>query len=286
MKRQPYSRHIVIPDTQCHPGTPLEPLRWIGNYIVEEFAGRDDVKIVHLGDHADMPSLSSYDKPGSKQMEGRRYLEDIKAANEGWGALNEALWQHNQQQAKTKHKRWNPERHILLGNHENRITRAIDTDPVRLEGVLSLGHLDYARTGWRVHGFLDILWLDGVAYSHYAVTPMTGRPMGGQAQLQLQKLGHSMITGHQQTLDYAVRYTRNDEGRMRSIHRIIAGAAYAHHEDYLGPQGNDHWRGILVLNEVRGGSFDPMFVSLDYLCRRYEGRTLADWQEKRGLVRR
>jgi len=280
---QPYARHIVIPDTQVKPGVNLRPMGWIGQYIVDEFRDRPNIKIIHLGDHADFPSLSSYDKPGSKQLEGRRYIEDVKAANAGWAALNKPLVDLNKTRKKTKHGQWWPERHITLGNHENRVTRAVDSDPVRLEGVLDLQHLDYERSGWRVHRFLDILWLDGVGYSHYAVTPMTGRPMGGQAQLQLQKLGHSMITGHQQTLDYAVRYTRNENGGMRSIHRIIAGAAYAHHEEYLGPQGNDHWRGVLVLNEVRGGSFDPLFVSLDYLCRRYEGRTLDSWQKAQGI---
>lgn len=281
---QPYSRHIVIPDTQMKPGIPTDSLRWIGQYIVDEFVDRPNIKIIHLGDHADFPSLSMYDRPGSKQMEGRRYVEDVRAANEGWAALNEPLTTINHCRRKTKHKQWWPERHITLGNHEHRVTRAIESDPVRMEGVLSLDHLDYVRSGWTVHPFLDILWLDGVAYSHYAVTPMTGRPMGGQAQLQLQKLGHSMITGHQQILDYAVRYTRNEHGGMRSIHRIIAGAGYAHHEDYLGPQGNDHWRGVLVLNEVRGGSFDPLFISLDYLCRRYTGRTLLDYQKRKGLL--
>lgn len=278
-----YSTHVIIPDTQVHPGVSLKPISWIGRYIADEFYGKPDVKIIHLGDHADMPSLSSYDKPGSKQMEGRRYVEDIKAANDGWAALNKPVKDLNKARRASKHKGWEPERHVLIGNHEYRIQRAIDSDPVRLEGMLSLEHLDYKRSGWRVHDFLDILWLDGVAYSHYAVTPMTGRPMGGQAQLQLQKLGHSMVTGHQQTLDYAVRYTRNDQGNMRSIHRIIAGAAYGHHEDYLGPQGNDHWRGIIVAYEVRGGSFDPLFVSLNYLCRRYEGCTLDVWQRRVGI---
>lgn len=278
-----YATHVVLPDTQVKPGVNLKPMTWMGRYIVEEFRDKPNIKIVHLGDHADFPSLSSYDKPGSKQMEGRRYIEDVKAANAGWAALNKPLVDLNKSRKKTKHGQWWPERHIVLGNHENRVSRAIDSDPVRLEGVLDLNHLDYARSGWTVHPFLDILWLDGVAYSHYAVTPMTGRPMGGQAQLQLQKLGHSMITGHQQTLDYAVRYTRNEHGGMRSIHRIVAGAGYAHHEEYLGPQGNDHWRGLLVLHQVSKGSFDPMFVSLDYLCRRYEGKTLEAWQKSVGI---
>ena len=38
--------------------------------------------IVHIGDHWDMPSLSSYDKKGSRQMEGKRYVKDIDVGNE------------------------------------------------------------------------------------------------------------------------------------------------------------------------------------------------------------
>lgn len=267
-----YATHCVIPDTQVKPGVPTDNLEWIGTYIAEEMADRPHLSVIHLGDHADMPSLSSYDKPGSKQMEGRRYQDDIDSANVAFHRLNEPF------------RHLKASRHILLGNHEQRIERAINSDPVKLEGVLSYDHLNYKSLGWKVHPFLEVPFIDGVGYSHYFVTPLTGRPLGGSAQLQLGKLGHSAISGHQQTLDHAVKFTRNDKGEMRSIHRIIAGAAYLHDEDYMGPQGNvAHWRGILVLNEVRNGSFDPMFVSLDYLCRRYTGSTMAQYRRKHGL---
>lgn len=265
-----YACHVVIPDSQVKPGVPTDFLSWIGNYIADELADRPNLRVIHLGDHADMPSLSTYDKPGSKEMEGRRYWDDIEAANAGFDRLAAPILDVP------------CDRHILLGNHEYRIQRAINSDPVKFEDVIGFHHLNYEDWGFKVHDFLDIAWIDGVAYSHYFITPMTGRPMGGQAQLQLSKLGHSAISGHQQTLDYAVRYTRNDKGQMRSIHRIIAGASYTHHEDYLGPQGNAHWRGIIVLNEVRAGSFDPLFVSMDYLCRRYESKYLVDYQRKHG----
>ena len=265
-----YATHVVIPDSQIKPGVPTDFLEWIGLYIAESLGDRPNLRVIHLGDHADMPSLSVYDKPGSKEMEGRRYHADIEAANKGFARLAEPLMDVP------------CDRHILLGNHEYRIQRAINSDPVKFEGVIGFEDLNYKDFSFKVHDFLDIVFIDGVGYSHYAVTPMTGRPMGGSALLQLGKLGHSMVTGHQQTLDYAVRYTRNDKGQMRSIHRIIAGASYTHHEDYLGPQGNEHWRGIIVLNEVRAGSFDPLFVSADYLCRRYTGRTLRDYQRRHG----
>lgn len=264
-----YSTHVVIPDTQVKPGVPTDHLEWAGLYIAEELSNRPNLKVIHLGDHADMPSLSTYDKPGTKQMEGRRYIEDIRAANAGFARLSEPF------------SGVSASRHILLGNHEQRLQRAIDSDPVKFEGVIGYNDLDYKRLGWKVHDFLDVVFIDGVGYSHYFITPMTGRPMGGSAALQLGKLGHTAISGHQQTLDYAIKYTRNDKGEMRSIHRLIAGAFYLHDEDYMGPQGNvAHWRGIIVLNEVRAGSFDPMFVSLDYLCRRYTGLTLVQYRKK------
>ena len=51
--------HVVIPDTQAKAGVPTEHLRWIGQYIVDQYAGRDHIKIVHLGDHWDLPASVS-----------------------------------------------------------------------------------------------------------------------------------------------------------------------------------------------------------------------------------
>ena len=46
---------------------------------------------------------------------------------------------------------------------------------------------------------------------------------------------------------------------------------YEHNEDYMGPQGNKHFRGIVMLHEVEpDGSFDMMPVSLRYLKDKYE----------------
>lgn len=50
---------------------------------------------------------------------------------------------------------------------------------------------------------------------------------------------------------------------------IIAGSCYEHDEDYLGPQGNNHFRGILMAYDVQNGSFDEHFVSLKYLKEHY-----------------
>ena len=48
-------KHLVIPDTQVKPDFHIEHLEWAGQYAVDK---KPDV-IVHLGDHWDMPSLST-----------------------------------------------------------------------------------------------------------------------------------------------------------------------------------------------------------------------------------
>lgn len=251
-------KHIVIPDTQVRPGDDLGFLERIGNYIVEK---QPDV-VIHLGDHADMPSLSSYDV-GKKSFEGRRYLADIEAAKEGMRRLWKPLDEFNAKARKNGKKQYNPRKVLTMGNHENRINRAVEQD-AKLEGVLSTDALDYTGFGFEVYPFLDVVIIDGIAYSHYYITGVAGRP-ASSARAQLLVNHMSSIAGHQQGMQIATG--RRADGKM--ITNIIAGSCYEHDEGYLGPQGNKHWRGFLVLHDVRDGEFDLMPVSLKYLNRKY-----------------
>lgn len=260
----------MIPDTQVKPGVNTAHLGWIGNYLVDHFA-HTDLVVIHLGDHADMPSLSSYDI-GKKEMEGRRYQADIAAANEGFWALNAPLYKYNRRRVKNKQAQWWPERHLTLGNHENRITRAVESD-AKLDGTLSLDDLDYAKYGWQVHDFLEVVDLDGVLYSHYFYRPMSGRPYAGEnLETRLKDIGCSFTMGHQQTYKVAVRYVNGKQQRG-----LLAGSCYLHSEKYLGPQGDSYWRGILVCHEVEDGGYSLMEVSLDFLCRKYEHCRLEEF---------
>lgn len=246
----------VIPDTQVKPGVDLDYLSRIGEYLVEK---QPDV-IVHLGDHWDMPSLSSYDV-GKKSFEGRRYKNDIQAGNAGMEELLYPIKSYNKRAAANHKPRYRPEMHFLMGNHENRINRAVNSDP-KLEGTI--GVEDCYLDGWNVHDFLEVVIIGGVAFSHYFVTGVAGRP-ASTANAQLNKKHQSCIAGHQQGLQIATAH-RADGQRLTSI---IAGSCYEHDEDYLGHQGNKHWRGMLMLHEVNDGQFDLMPVSLDYINKKY-----------------
>ena len=244
--------HIVIPDTQVAPDVPTEHLSWISRYVWDEYRECSDLTVVHLGDHWDMPSLSSYDR-GKRQMEGRRYVEDITAGARGVDQLSKHLPEHARKV-------------FLLGNHEHRIERAAE-DNAQLDGLVTLSHvLDPLEDwGWEVYPYLAPVTIHGIVYSHFFYNPMTGRPYSGaNLETRLKTIGHSFTMGHQQGLKW---------GRIDTVKGphlgLVAGSCYLHDPEYLGPQAVSYWRGIIVKHDVDDGDYSPMFVSLSYLERRY-----------------
>ena len=222
-------KHLVLPDVQAKPGHDFTYLNKIGRYMVEK---RPD-KAICLGDFADMESLSSYDQ-GKKSFEGRRYRNDILASQDAMVAFLSPLWEFNSKAKRNKEKQYHPELILTLGNHEQRINRAVNDSP-QLEGVLSTKDLLYEDMGWEVYPFLDVVEVDGIAYSHYFTTGLMGRPVT-TASACLAKKHMSCVQGHQQGLQIHSAYKANGQ----QLTSIIAGSCYEHNEDYMSSQGNKH----------------------------------------------
>ncbi len=258
-------KHLIIPDLQVKPGVPLEHLDWIGQYIVHK---KPDV-IVQIGDFADMHSLSSYDM-GRKAGEGARYRDDIDASTEAMERLMAPLNAYNVHRQRNKKKQYTPRLVLTLGNHENRINRHVEGYPY-LADYLSTDDLGFESFGWEVHDFLEAVEIDGILYSHYFPRNANGKVVqtyrgAPNARAQVIREMQSCTSGHLQGLDYHIQQTGT-----RRHHGIIAGSCYLHDEGFLSPQGTAYWRGVVMKHEVEGGDYNPMFVSLDYLRRRYGG---------------
>ena len=251
-------KHYIIPDTQVTPDSPTEHLRWAGEYAVKH---RPDV-IIHIGDHWDFPSLSSYDK-GTKSFEGRRYLKDVNSGKAAMEVFMKPIWEEQARLRSNKKTIWKPRMVFLLGNHENRITRAIESSP-ELEGLMSFDDLGLEAMGWEVIPFLQVEVIDGVAYSHYFTSGVMGRPVSSARALVTKKM-MSCVMGHVQDRDIA--YARRGDGK--GVTGLFAGIFYVHDQGYLTPQTNGSWRGVWMLNEVKDGCFDELPISLDYLHRKY-----------------
>lgn len=263
MRGEGPKRHFIIPDTQTRPGVPLDHLDWIAQAIVDY---KPDV-VVHLGDHFDFPSLNGHEQPGSAPMEGRRFADDLFVGNEAFAQLSRPMDAEIARVAANHKKRWSPEKHFVTGNHEARADRVANNDP-RLLGTVGSDLCDLRD--WKRHGFLERLWLDGICYSHYFQSSHSSRPLGGEVSNRLNRIGASFVQGHEQGFRYGNRITASG----MTWHGLVAGSAYLHIEDYRGAQGQRHWRGVVVLNEVEDGEYDIMPLSLKYLCKKYTGDSL------------
>jgi hypothetical protein len=209
-----------------------------------------------------MSSLSSYDR-GKKSFEGRRYKDDIEVSHAANETLLAPLWAYNSRQKKNKEKQYWPEMWYLLGNHENRINRAVEDD-AKLEGVIGIHDLKLEAFGWQVVPFLKPKVIDGVAYCHYFPTGTMGRA-ATSARAIMNKMHMSCVAGHLQGRDIA--YGKRADGKQ--ITTIISGSFYMHDEEYLSPLTNEHWRGLWMFHEVNDGAFDEMPVSLRFLLEKY-----------------
>lgn len=248
--------HFVLPDVQAKPDNDFTFLTCIGRYIVDK---KPDT-IICLGDFADFESLSSYDV-GKKSFEGRSYQRDIWAAREAMDALLTPLYEYNAKARKNKDRTYRPRMVMLLGNHEDRVNRAINNDR-KLDGLISIDDLPYQD--WEVIPFLEVITIDGIAYSHYFTSGVMGRPIT-TAQALLTKKHMSCIAGHQQGRQIAYGM-RADGTEMTGL---IVGSCYEHNESYLGPQGNNHFRGCYMLYDVQDGRFDELPLTLKYLKSKY-----------------
>lgn len=257
------SRIVIIPDTQVKPGVDTAHITWAAKAIVHYLPDY----IVHIGDHWDMPSLSTHNAPGSIEACGQNVQADIAAGNAAFELLNAPIEAEIQRRIRNKDKRWFPKRHFLFGNHEHRLTRFVNNDP-RWEGTLSLD--DMKTPGWERHEFLRIVTLEGIKFCHYFPSPLSGRAIGGTIPNRLNHIGGSFVQGHQQGFQYGCKQYPD-----KVAHGLVCGRFYSHLEPYRPRDVQDkEWNGIVVLNETRNdGDYDLMNLSYGYLQKKYGSAT-------------
>ncbi len=242
---------LVVPDSHAEPGVSNERYDILNKYIHDT---RPDC-VVNIGDHADLPSLCSYDK-GKKSFEGRRYRKDVDAAREASERLVRGLGTRG----------YAPRLVLTLGNHENRINKAVEDDAV-LDGTISTKDLGYEETGWEVYPYLEPVTIKGVAFCHYFPSGVMNRPIGGEnaANALIKKNHVSCVQGHSHLRDFSER-TRPDGSRVLGL---VVGCYFEHHHSFAGATNRMYWRGVVRLRGVDKGSYDHEWISIKRLRAAY-----------------
>ena len=233
---------LLIGDPHAHPEYDNDRFEWLGKCIVDSQPDR----ILCIGDFADMPSLSSYDK-GKKSFEGRRYRRDIESVIDAQEKMFAPLHKYNEARRRNKERLYRPEFYMTIGNHEHRINRVTE-DSSELEDVISVKDLMYEEYGWHCTPFMEVLNLDGWSFSHYFATGVSGRPISGEniGRTLVNKNLTSSIQGHSHVLDYSMRTTATGE----RMHGMSIGC-YTHPDMIEGWNRNTQhmwWTGVVYMN--------------------------------------
>lgn len=251
--------HLVIPDTHCYPGYSNERAFWLGELIADV---KPDV-VINIGDHWDFPSLSSYDK-GKGSFRGRTYKADLDIGLD----FQDKTWSRVK-----KRKKRQPKKVFIKGNHEHRQFRAVDMQP-ELDGVISPSDLQLEKYYDKVveyeGGTPGVVCIDGINYSHYFVSGIMGRPIGGEhpATSLLTKQFDSCTQGHTHVVDFSER-TKADGKKIMGMH---VGCFQDYESPWAGEINKLWWRGVVIKRGVEDGCYDPEMISLNRLKKIY-GKT-------------
>ena len=141
------------------------------------------------------------------------------------------------------------------------------------ESCKLFAHLSIKEDAHTLYGFADqqerqvfrhLIQVSGIGTNTARLMLSSMSPIEIQ-QAILNKKHMSAFAGHQQGRNIA--YGRRADGKEMTA--IICGSCYEHNEDYLGEQGNHHFRGLYLLHNIDDGSFDECAVPLHYITENF-----------------
>lgn len=250
------STHLFFTDSHAHHKHDNKRAEYLGGLIYET---RPDV-VIDGGDTCDLPSLASYDK-GTRAAVGRTYKQDIDAHND----FQDRLWARAR-----KSKRKLPRRVRLIGNHEQRIDRALDANPQLQD---SIGYKDLQLDKYYdevIHyegSTPGTIQIDGITYAHYFAAGLLGRPVGGEhAAYSLISKKHTTCTqGHSHVIDWCMK----NDGNGKPILGLVAPCFIDYEVDWAGQVQKLWTAGVTIKRGVEKGVYSPQFITIKELEREY-----------------
>lgn len=249
--------HLIVPDSHAHPDYHNNRADWLGELIADV---KPDV-LIHIGDAWDMASLSTYDK-GKRSFQGRNYKDDINSGLD---------FQERMFSPIKKLKRKLPYSVFFIGNHEHRISRAIDLSP-ELDGAISLKDLQLKEWYDEVVDYSGSTpgakTIDGVTYAHFFVGGIAGRPLGGihAGYAIATKKFSSATCGHSHLFDTSFHVDLQGNP--------VIGTVVGCYQDYSNPWAGEVanlWnRGVVIKRNVDGkGGYDLQWIGINTLKEVY-----------------
>ncbi len=232
---------LVIPDVHVQPEISNERLIWAGNLIVD----RQPDYVVQTGDWGSFQSLSHHEF-GKKSSEGKRYQYDVDACIDAQEKLFEPLNNYN----RSRKKKYKPELHMTLGNHEGWVEREVQYN-AKLEYRINVEEdLMLKDYGWNITQFKSILNINGVNFSHYFPSGNMDKAASGVnvGKTLVDLNGATCVAGHSHLYREYNKTILGPGGKPQRIWGLTAGCYFEHEMFYCGPVTQSQWwRGVVML---------------------------------------
>lgn len=210
-----------------------------------------------MGDFLDMLSVCFH--VPDENYSGRAkptFLQDIESGSLAFDALNCGLGN------------WNPERHKVQGNHENRLYRIEDSAPSSVGMYVSLYDEMMRRAKFTYSPFGATTYYGNVAFTHCPIGIM-GKPMGGKQVLT--NVGRDAVNDTCTAHTHVPGEVKTRKIAQKHITTVDAGCflPHGHIEEYAQHTlGGWDW-GLTELRIRRGGIQSRKWHSLLELEERY-----------------
>lgn len=261
---------LVIPDSHAHPKHDNRRMLWLGEYILDK---KPDV-VLHIGDLADLPSLSTYDQ-GTMRAWGRFYKADIAASVEHQEFLWKAVEDYNMRRRANRKAQYKPKRVYVKGNHEDRADRFVQAHP-QFDGFVNIDEDLQLERFWDVIvPYGDEIVIGGIGFTHYYRNAM-GRPLGTgvmPARALSQKKARSVVQGHNHR--FSVYFQDRGHGNPKIQTFTVGYYGHPEHLEDWNLQSQAEWDfGVLMLYNVQDGMAMDGFrwMTQDALERKYAER--------------
>lgn len=244
---------LVVGDVHVAPGQNLRRASWLGKAIKELSPKR----VVFIGDFMTFDCLSAWDKDKRKKMEGRRYEKDIQAGKKFLSLMENEL-------ASSK---VSPEFIITEGNHEERLWRYFENQPL-FEGAVDYRHdLGLQEKGWRIIPYKEYFNHKGVDFTHIPINE-AGRPVGGKyvCHKVLDNAVRTTVFGHTHKLGSAGVHRH---GSPHLVQAINVGCYFEHIDDYALGSVTSYWRGLVMIDHYKPNACNFIPIRMSKLKKNY-----------------
>jgi predicted phosphodiesterase len=257
---------LIIGDSHVEANESLRRFEALGNYIADV----QPDNIVQIGDFLSLDSLSAWDLNKRAKMEGRRFSAELKAGKKAVELLMRPIVDLNKSFRANKRKQYKPRLISLLGNHEDRWFRYLDTHPELIDVVDIYAACGFKKFGWEKVDYRKYAHIEGVCFTH---VPMNGvnQPISGVRMMQIAAKDHetSVVFGHSHRLaiETNIRHGENSQ----QIMALNVGCFFEGMPEYADGslKSKDWWRGVVTLEHYGENKFDVRTYNLERLLEEY-----------------